>query len=108
MTVLKNSVNLIVTLTTMTGLSFGSYEFCKWYGCNSWLSFLRADLICNACIDMSYHLKNYQISLYGSLFTLASYQLLTLINRASAPSDKYIFEEYSLGKKSPRRLIVKT
>jgi len=88
----------------MTGLSFGSYQFCMWYGCSGWLAFMRSDLICNACVDASYHLKNYQISLYGSVFTLLSYQLTKLINRASFDSDKYIFEEYDLGKKSPRKL----
>ena len=104
MSVFKNSMNLILTLGFLTGLSFGSYQFCNWYGCNNWLSFMRTDLICNACIDASYHLKNYQISLYGSIFTLTTYQITTLINKASAPSEKYIFEDYSLGKKSPRNL----
>lgn len=104
MTAFKNCVNLFITLSLMTGLSFGSYQFCSWYGCNGWLSFIRADLICNACIDTSYHLKNYQISLYGSTFTLLSYQLTKLINRASVDDDTYIFEEYELGKKSPRQL----
>jgi len=100
----KNCVNLFVTLFAMTGLSFGSYHFCNWYGCNGWLSFMRTDLICNACVDIGYHLKNYQISLYGSVLTLVSYQFSKLINKASFDSDKYIFEEYDLGKKSPRKL----
>lgn len=103
-------MNLILTLGFLTGLSFGSYQFCNWYGCNNWyacnnwLSFMRADLICNACTDANYHLKNYQTSIYGSIFTLITYQFTTLINKASSKSDTYIFEDYSLGKKSPRSL----
>ena len=98
-------MNLILTLGFLTGLSFGSYQFCNnWYGCNNWLSFMRADLICNACTDANYHLKNYQTSIYGIIFTLITYQFTTLINKASSKSDTYIFEDYSLGKKSPRSL----
>ena len=104
MSVLKNIMNLIFTLGLLTSISFGSYQFCNWYGCNGWTSFMRTDLICNACTDASYHLKNYQVSLFGSLFTLITYQMTTLINKASAPSENYIFEDYSLGKKSPRTL----
>ena len=65
---------------------------------------MRADLICNACIDTSYHLKNYQTSIYGSIFTLITYQFTTLINKESSQSDTYIFEDYSLGRRSPRTL----
>ena len=107
MTAFKNFANLLLTLGTMTGLSYGSFRFCNWYGCDGWLSFLRSDLICNACVDVAYHLKNYQISLYGSVFTLLSYHLSSLISKASSPSDKYLFEEYELGKKSPRSLKLK-
>ena len=104
---LKNFMNLIFTLSVMCGLSFFSYQFCNWYGCNSLWALLRADLICNACTDSSYHLKNYQISLYGSLFTLLSYQLTSLISKAGAQTDTFIFEDYHLGKKSPRSLKLK-
>jgi len=107
MTAFKNFANLLLTLGTMTGLSYGSLRFCNWYGCSGWSAFLRSDLICNACVDVAYHLKNYQISLYGSVFTLLSYHLSSLISKASAPSDKYIFEDYELGKKSPRSLKLK-
>jgi len=89
----KNFINLLLTLGFMGGLSFGSFQFCNWYGCNGWSSFLRADIICNACVDTGYHLKNYQISLYGSLFTLLSYQLTSLISRAGSQTDTYIFED---------------
>jgi len=89
MSVFKNSMNLILTLGFLSGLSFGSYQFCNWYGCNNWLSFMRADLICNACTDANYHIKNYQTSIYGT------------------QTDTYIFEDYSLGKKSPRTLKTK-
>tara|TARA_B100000161_G_C33255007_1_gene283084 strand:- start:58 stop:270 length:213 start_codon:yes stop_codon:yes gene_type:complete len=67
---------------------------------------MRTDLICNACTDASYHLKNYQTSIYGSMFTLVTYQFTTLINKASSQSDTFIFEGYSLarGEKSPRSL----
>ena len=103
----KNFINLIMTLGVMTGLSFGSFIFCNWYGCNSWMSFIRADLICNACVDTAYHLKNYQVALYGSMFTLITYKMTNLVSRASAPTITYIFEDYSLGINSPRRLRVK-
>ena len=53
----KNFINLILTLGFMAGLSFCSLYFCNWYGCNSLSSFFRADLLCNACVDASYHLK---------------------------------------------------
>ena len=98
-------MNLILTLGFLTGLSFGSYQFCNWYdcnnwyACNNWLSFMRSDLICNACTDAIY-----QTSIYGSMFTLVTYQFTTLINKASSQTDTYIFEDYSLGKKSPRTL----
>lgn len=106
MSAFKNLINLILTLGLILLLSYFSYEFCKWYGCSSWSYLLRSDLICNACTDISYHLKNYQISIYGGMFTLVSYHLTTLINKATAPSDKYIFEDYGLVQegKSPRSL----
>ena len=108
---LKNLMNLIFTLLFMCGLSFFSYQFCNWYGCGSWTGFLRADLICNACVDTMYHLKNYQVSLYGSVFTLVTYKMTTLINRATSPTQTYIFEDifedYDLGKNSPKSLKIK-
>lgn len=106
MSVFKNFMNLIFTLGLLTSISFGSYQFCNWYGCNGWLSFMRTDLICNACTDASYHLKNYQTSIYGSMFTLITYQFTTLINKASSQTDTYLFEDYSLsrGEKSPKTL----
>ena len=103
----KSFMNMILTLVFMIGLSFGSYQFCTWYGCNGWSSFMRSDLICNACVDTAYHLKNYQISLYGSVFTLITYKMSSFINKSAAPADKYIFEDYLLGKKSPRSLKIK-
>ena len=60
---------------------------------------MRADLICNACTDAIY-----QTSIYGIIFTLITYQFTILINKASSQTDTYIFEDYSLGKKSPRSL----
>ena len=106
MSAFKNLINLILTLGFILLLSYFSYEFCNWYGCSSWSYLLRSDLICNACTDISYHLKNYQISIYGGMFTLVSYNITTLINKATAPSDKYIFEDYNLarGGDSPRSL----
>ena len=94
--IFKNFVNLILTFGFMIGLSFGSFTLCTWYGCNSWSSFMRAD-----------HLKNYQISLYGSTFILVSYKITSLVNRAGSPTNKYIFEDYSLGRNSPKRLKLK-
>ena len=107
MSSLKNFANLLLTLGAMTGLSYGSYQFCNWYECDGWSAFLRSDLICNACVDASYHLKNHQLSLYGGVFTLITCKLSSFISKASSPSEKYIFEEYDLGKKSPRSLKLK-
>ena len=101
---MKKFANIIGTLAVMTGLSFGSYQACSWYGCDSWVSFMRADLICNACVDASYHLKNYQLSLYGATFTLITYKMSSLVERASSSTDSYIFEDYSLGRKTPPSL----
>ena len=100
----KKFINIFLTLGLLLGLSYGSYQLCNWYGCNGWSAFLRSDLICNACLDAAYHLKNYQISLYGSVFTLLTYKLSELISRASSPTETYIFEDYTLGKNSPRTL----
>lgn len=105
--IFKNFINLIITFGFMGLLSFGSYQFCNWYGCHSLSNIFRSDLICNACTDVSYHLKNYQMSLYGSIFTLLSYQLTSLVNKAGSQTDKYIFEDYDLGKNSPKSLKVK-
>ena len=91
---MKHFINLILTMSFMSGLSFFSFQFCNWYGCNSFVNMLRADLVCNTCTDVSYHLKNHQMSIYGSIFTLLSYQLSTLINKAGSQNDKYIYEEY--------------
>ena len=41
------------------------------------------------------------------MFTLISYQLTALINRAGTQTDTYIFEDYILGKNSPRSLKIK-
>jgi hypothetical protein len=108
MTILKNFANLLLTLGAMTGLSYGSYRFCNWYECDGWSAFLRSDLICNACVDVSYHLKNHQLTLYAGVFTLFTSKLSSFISKASSSSsDNYIFEEYELGKKSPRSLKLK-
>ena len=64
----------------------------------------RTDLVCNTCVDSMYLLKNYQISLYGSAFTLITYKMTTLMNRASSPTQTYMFEDYIPGKNSPRTL----
>ena len=93
-TCMKTFINLVVTMGFMGSLSFGSFIFCNWYGCNSMSSFFRADMICNMCSDISYHLKNYQIALYGSAATLISYQMTSLVNKAAATSDKLLFENY--------------
>ena len=54
---LKTFINMISAFGLISGLSFGSHQFCNWYGCYSWFSFLRTDIICNMCTDISYHLK---------------------------------------------------
>ena len=100
----KKFINLVLTFGIILGLSIGSYQMCNWYGCNGWSAFLRSDLICNACVDVAYHLKNYQISLYGSVFTLITYKMSSFVNKAGAATETYIFEDYTLGKNSPRTL----
>ena len=105
--VCKNFINIIIILATMVGLSLGSYTFCTWYGCNSWTSVMGADLICNGCVNAAYHIKNFQIDLYGSMFSLITYKITSMVNKASSPTDTFIFEDYSLGRNSPRRLNVK-
>ena len=95
--VCKNFINLVIILATIVGLSFGSYTFCTWYG----------------CVNAAYHLNNFQIVLYGSMLSLITYNSLitykmtSLVNKASSPTATFIFEDYSLGRNSPRRLNVK-
>ena len=105
--IFMNLVNMIITIGFITCLSFGAYYFCNWYGCNSFRSFLYLDMVCNMCIDISYHFKNYQYTLYGGTMSLLSYKLHSLINWVQSPNEKYIFEDYVLGKNSPRRLNIK-
>ena len=92
--VCKNFINFVITLATIVGLSFGSYIFCIWYGCNSWTSFMGADLICNGCVNAAYHLKNFQIALYGSMFTFHTYKMTGMVNKASSPTATFILENY--------------
>ena len=87
-------LSLIAMMGFMGCLSLGSFMFCDWYGCNSMSSFFRADLICNMCTDISFHLKNYQIALYGSAATLIAYQMTSLVNKAGTTTDKFFFENY--------------
>ena len=89
--VCKNFINLVIILATMVGLSLGSYTFCAWYG----------------CVNAAYHIKNFQIVLYVSMFSLITYKITSMVNKASSPTDTFIFEDYSLGRNSPRRLNVK-
>ena len=106
MTNIKSS---FLTLSLLMSLSYGSYQFCNWYECDLWSSILRGDLICNACIDASYHLKNLQMTLYGSLFTFLTYKMTSLVNKvisasdslySSDSSDSSDFEELRLTKKT--------
>jgi len=83
--------NIVLTSFFTGGLSFFSMEFCNWYGCNSWTTIFRSDMICNSCTDVSYHLKNYQTSMYGSLFTVISCQMTDLVTRAGS-SKNLIFQ----------------
>ena len=98
-------INMVITLGCIVSLSFARCTFCNWYGCNSMMSFMGTDMICNACVDVAYHLKNYQIALYGSVFTLLSYKMTNLVNLATS-SKELIFKDYSLGINSPRKLGV--
>lgn len=90
---LKTFLNMIFAFGLISGLSFGSHQFCNLYGCYSWFYFLRTDVICNMCTDISYNLKNYHMSLYASAITLVTYNMTTLVNRASTKSDKLLFEK---------------
>ena len=106
---LKKFTYIMITTFIMSGCSFLSQIVCQWWGCYdiTFVNLFRADLICNTCTDVSYHLKNHQIAIYGSVFTLLTCQLTNLINRVESPINKYIFDDYPLGKKSPRKLKLK-
>ena len=90
---LKTFINMASAFSILSGLSFGSHQLCSWYGCYNWYSFIRTDMVCNMCTDISYHLKNYHISLYASAATLVTYKMTTFINLASSKSDKLLFEK---------------
>jgi hypothetical protein len=74
--------NVFMTTVFTGGISFSTLEFCNWWGCNTWTAIFRTDLVCNACTDVSYSLKNYQTSLYGTMFSVLSYQMTELVNKA--------------------------
>ena len=90
---LKTFINMFSVFGFLSGLSFASHQLCNWYGCYSWFYFLRTDMICNMCTDISYHLKNYHISLYASGITIITYKITNLVNLASTKSDKLLFEK---------------
>ena len=90
---LKMLINMLSALGILSGISLCTHQLCNWYGCYSWSYFLRTDMLCNMCTDISYHLKNYHISLYASVATLASYKMTSLINSATVKSDKLLFEK---------------
>jgi len=100
--------HIMITAFVTGGLSMIGQMACQWWGCYeiSFINIFRGDLICNSCIDMSYHLKNHQIAIYGSLFALLSAQLTKFINN-SIPIEIPTFADYSLGKNSPRKLNIK-
>jgi len=99
-------INIMITTFILGSFSYINQIFCQWWGCNniSFINILRGDLICNSCLDISYHLKNHQIAIYSGIFALLSSKLTHLIYKAESSTHKYIFEDYSLGKKSPREL----
>ena len=90
---LKTFINMLSVFGFIGGLSLASHQFCNLYGCNSWFHFLRTDMICNMCTDISYHLKNYHISLYASGVTLVTYKMTSLVNLAASKSDKLLLFE---------------
>jgi len=74
--------NLILTLGLLTGISCISFTSnYNIFIVNNWIYF-------------------YQLSIYGSIFSLIAYKMT---NKVLEP-DTYIFEDYKLGKKSPRTL----
>ena len=90
---LKTFLNMVSAFGFISGISFLSHQLCYWHGCYSWYSFLRTDMVCNMCTDISYHLKNYNISLYASGVTLVTYKMSNFVNLAAAKSDKLLFEK---------------
>ena len=90
---IKIFINIISMTCFIGSLSFTSHQLCNWYGCYNWNYFLRTDMICNACTDVSYHLKNYHVSLYASAITIATFKMTTLVNSATTKSDKLLFEK---------------
>lgn len=89
----KTFFNILSVFGLLSAISFSSHQFCNWYGCYSWFYSLRTDMICNVCTDISYHLKNYHMSLYASGVSLVTYKLTSLVNLASSNSDKLLFEK---------------
>ena len=87
---LKTFINIISMFGILGGISCGSHLVCNWWGCYNWYNFMRTDMICNMCTDISYHLKNYHISLYASGVTLVTYKMTSLVNLASTKTDKIL------------------
>ena len=86
--VFKNVINLFMTTGFIGGLSFLCFQSCNWYGCNGWSSFFRADLICNACIDFSKMMKDYQFMLYGTATTTVALIFNNIISRDKKDSKR--------------------
>jgi len=77
--------NLILTLGLLTGISCISFTSnYNIFIVNSWIYF-------------------YQLSIYGSICSLVALIASKMTTKVFEP-DTYIFEDYKLGKKSPRTL----
>ncbi len=79
--------NLILTLGLLTGIS-----------CISCISFTSN---CNITVDSRVYFHH--ISIYGSIFSFVTLVASKMTTKAFE-HDTYIFEDYKLGKKSPRTL----
>ena len=58
--------SVILSIIVMNVLFLGFCNIMKCYEV-SFINVFRGNLICNMCIDISYHLYNYQIILYTSI-----------------------------------------
>jgi hypothetical protein len=58
-----------VTLLAIFVTNIVIHTLCNYKGCNHWTYLFGFDAICNACIDFSKWIKDYQFMLYGSIIS---------------------------------------
>ena len=61
--------NILLPISVMILLNIVSFSECTFLGCYNldFSNFFRVNLLCNACTDLSYHLKEYQLQIYFSI-----------------------------------------